>query len=102
MKKINAFIENELKKPKNKLLKKCYESGDFTKFDLLYFFNNSYLRYHRLQPLRGGKRKRTNKFNRVLRFPVFKVLEETVEKIMADYLEEKFSGEFVEFKNRNK
>lgn len=99
MNKIDIFIQNEIKKPKNKLLKDCYESGKFTNYELLYFFPNNYLRHHGFQPLRGGKRKRYNK-HRIMSFRLFEIIENIVEEMLyKEWSESPFIEKFVEFKN---
>lgn len=55
--KIELFLQKELKKPKNRLLKELYERKNFNNEELLYLFSNNKLKRNGLPMKRGGKKK---------------------------------------------
>lgn len=60
--KIELFLQKEIKKPKNRLLKELYERNNFCNEKLLYLFSNNKLKRNGLPMKKGCKRKKLERF----------------------------------------
>lgn len=100
MNKIELFLQKEIQKPKNRLLKELYKRKKFSNEELLYLFSNNKLKRFGLPMKKGGSKKKQIKRNMVRSQHLFNILEDIIEDTLnQDYIENKFFGRFVDFKD---
>lgn len=97
--KIELFLQKEIKKPKNRLLKELYERNNFCNEKLLYLFSNNKLKRNGLPMKRGCKRKK--EIRKILHSqPLFNIIEDIIEEtICKDLKNNSFFEKFVSFKD---
>lgn len=103
MDKIELFLQKEIQKPKNRLLKELYERNNFSNEELLYLFPNNKLKRFGLPMKKGGSKKKQIKRNIIRSQPLFNIIEDIIDDTLRnqDYLENKFFEQFVDFRNLN-
>lgn len=103
MDKIELFLQKEIQKPKNRLLKELYERNNFSNEELLYLFPNNKLKRFGLPMKKGGSKKKRKKRNILRSQPLFNIIEDIIDDTLRnqDYLENKFFEQFVDFRNLN-
>lgn len=98
--KIELFIQKEIKKPKNRLLKELYERNNFSNEELLYLFPNNKLKRNGLPMKRGGKKKKKMKIKILRSQSLFNILEDVIEEtICSKWKCNYFFNKFVDFKD---
>lgn len=84
----------------NELLRKLYNSRNFTDDKLLYIFNNNTLKRLGFPMKRGGKKFRRKQKRNLFGWRFFDILEKTIsEKMLAKTLADEFFCDFVNVKN---
>lgn len=97
--KIELFLQNEIKKPKNWLVKEFYERNNFSNEELLYLFPNNKLKRNGLPMKRGGSKKK-EKLKIIRSQQLFNIIEDTIEETLRkEWKENSWFNKFVEFKN---
>ena len=98
--KIELFLQKEIKKPKNRLLKELYERNNFSNKELLYLFPNNKLKRNGLPMKRGGSKKK-KKIRKILRSqPFFNIIEDVIEETLCkSWKEDPWFDKFIDFKN---
>ena len=100
--KIELFIQREIKKPKNRLLKELYERNNFSNEELLYLFTNNKLKRNGLQMKRGGSKKKKEKLKIIRSQPLFNIIEDIIEEtICKDWKENSLFNKFVDYRDLN-
>lgn len=98
--KIDLFLQKEIKKPKNHLLKELYKRNNFNKEELLYLFPNNKLKRNGLPMKRGGSKKKKEKLKIIRSQPLFNIIEDIIEEtICKNWNEEPWFNKFVDFKD---
>ena len=98
--KTNNFLQIEINKPKNRLLKELYERNNFSNEELLYLFPNNKLKRNGLPMKRGGSKKKKLKVRILRSQPMFNIIEDIVEETLCKSWKEDFwFNKFVDFKN---
>lgn len=98
--KIELFLQNEIKKPKNRLLKELYERKNFNNEELLYLFSNNKLKRNGLPMKRGGSKKRKCKLKIIHSQPMFNIIEDIIEETLCkSWKENSWYNKFVDFKD---
>ena len=98
--KIELFLQKEIKKPKNCLLKELYERNNFSNEELLYLFPNNKLKRNGLPMKRGSSKKRKQKVKILRSQPFFNIIEDVIEETLCkSWKEDPWFNKFVEFKN---
>ena len=98
--KIELFLQKEINKPKNRLLKELYERKNFSNEELLYLFSNNKLKRNGFPMKRGGSKKRKQKLKILRSQPMFNIIEDIIEEtIRKEWKEDPWFNKFVEFKN---
>lgn len=98
--KIDLFLQREIKKPKNRLLKELYERNNFSNEELLYLFPNNKLKRNGLPMKRGGSKKKKLKVRILRSQPMFNIIEDIVEETLCkSWKEDHWFNKFVDFKN---
>lgn len=83
----------------NELLRKLYDSGDFTDDELLYIFNNGTLRRLGFPMKRGGKKFRHRQRKKLFDWRFFNALEEIISERFEELINNKPFDNFVDIKN---
>lgn len=83
----------------NELLRKLYDSGDFTDDELLYIFSNNKLRRLGFPMKRGGKKYRKRQRRKLFDWRFFNILEETISERLEELTNNKPFDNFVDIKN---
>lgn len=98
MNKIELFLQKEIQKPKNRLLKELYIRKKFSNEELLYLFPNNKLKRFGLPMKKGGSKKKQTKRQMIRSQHLFNILEDIIEDTLGnqDYIENKFFGRFVD------
>lgn len=100
--KIELFLQKEIKKPKNRLLKELYERNNFCNEELLYLFPNNKLKHNGLPIKRGGSKKRKKKVKILRSQPFFNIIEDVIEETLRkEWTKDPWFNKFVEFKDVN-
>lgn len=95
--KIDLFLQKEIQKPKNTLLKELYERKNFSNEELLYLFPNNKLKRNGL-PLKKGGSKKKKKIRKMLRNQhLFNIIEDTIDNILGHQSQNEFFNKFVDF-----
>lgn len=102
MNKVELFLQKEIQKPKNWLIKEFYERKNFSNEELLYLFPNNKLKRNGLPMKKGGSKKKREKRKIIRSQHLFNVIEDVIDEIICSkWQDNSFFGEFVEFKNVN-
>lgn len=95
------FLQKELQKPKNRLLRELYERNrnEFSVDELLYLFPNNKLKHAGIAMKRGGSKKRKHKVKILKSQPFFNLLEDVIEETIGNsYVDNVWCNKFVNFK----
>lgn len=98
------FIQKEIQKHKNWLLKELYirNTDLFNIDDLLYLFPNNKLKHAGIAMKRGGSKKRKHKVKILNSQPFFNLLEDVIEETLVNsYVDNVWYDKFVNFKYMN-
>lgn len=102
MDKIELFLQQEIQKPKNWLIKEFYERKNFSNEELLYLFPNNKLKRFGLPMKRGGSKKKRLKRQMIRSQQTFNIIEDVIEDSLRKYIENKFFNQFVDFREFDK
>ena len=83
----------------NELLRKLYDSGDFTDDELLYIFSNNKLRRLSFPIKRGGKKCRQRQRRKLFDWRCFNILEEIISERFEELANNNPFDNFVDIKN---
>lgn len=83
----------------NELLRKLYDSGDFTDDELLYIFDNNKLKRLGFPMKRGGKKFRYKQWKKLFDWRFFHILEETISERFEELTNNKPFDDFVDVRN---
>lgn len=101
MNKIELFLQKELQKPKNRLLKELYERNNFSNEELLYLFPNNKLKRFGLPMKKGGAKKKRKKRQMLRSQPMFNIIEDVIEDLLNKSHLDKFFNQFVDYRYLN-
>lgn len=102
MDKIELFLQQEIQKPKNWVIKEFYERKNFSNEELLYLFPNNKLKRFGLPMKKGGLKKKRIKRQMIRSQHLFNIIEDVFEDTLGQYVENEFFQKFVDFRDIDK
>ena len=96
--KVELFLQKEINKLKNRLLKELYERNNFSNEEILYLFPNNKLKHNGL-PMKKGGRKKKEKLKIIRSQHLFNIIEDIIEEtICKDWKENAWFNKFVDYR----
>lgn len=94
------FLQKELQKPNNRLLRELYTRNNFSVDELLYLFPNNKLKLAGIAMKRGGSKKKKKIKMILYSQPTFNIIEDIIEETLCkDWKEDPWFNKFVSFKD---